>query len=189
MSNKKYARRYYLKHRKEIIETYKEWYQRHKEKAKEYRKKWEKEHPNYRKEYEEKHKEYLKEYRRKWREKNKGKIAKQSKVRGRKYRQTDKYKETSQRYRERNRDKINAYYRRYLLHRKWRFIILLGGSCKNCPIKATKNNVCIFDFHHVDRDSKEHKNDWLYKGFEQKINGGKIELLCSNCHRLEHYRK
>lgn len=51
------------------------------------------------------------------------------------------------------------------------------------------NNMCIFDFHHVDETIKEHKRDWIRKGFEKKIKEGKIELLCSNCHRIKHFGK
>lgn len=55
-------------------------------------------------------------------------------------------------------------------------------------IKTLINNICIFDFHHINSKDKEGNRDWLRKGFEQKIRDGKIELLCSNYQRMKCYK-
>ena len=66
----------------------------------------------------------------------------------------------------------------------------LGNKCAKCGIKVTDDNLCIFDFHHpeplkkpmherIGRESPDNKN------FEIE----KVILLCSNCHKIEHYNK
>ena len=67
-------------------------------------------------------------------------------------------------------------------------VSLLGGKCNRCGF--TNDNLSVFDFHHKDPELKEHhigrhllkRKNW--KDIEPEIL--KCELLCANCHRLEH---
>lgn len=79
---------------------------------------------------------------------------------------------------------------------KWKYIGLLGGRCLNhkinfdCELIATKENMCIFDFHHPEPIKKSGNNrrgceNPSSKNFDLK----KVIILCSNCHRLETKRQ
>lgn len=62
-----------------------------------------------------------------------------------------------------------------------------GNCCAACDIKATEYNSVIFDFHHIDRATKDF--DIAKKRFSFDIVKEELDkciLLCSNCHRLEH---
>lgn len=64
-----------------------------------------------------------------------------------------------------------------------------GGKCVKCGIEYDGSNACIFDFHHVDPESKtNYEGKSLATLPEAKMieELGKCELLCSNCHRMEH---
>ena len=62
-----------------------------------------------------------------------------------------------------------------------------GGKCLHCSIEATIDNTIIFDFHHVDRSTKEFTIAKFRTNFSKlKDELDKCILLCSNCHRLEH---
>lgn len=67
------------------------------------------------------------------------------------------------------------------MKRKW--VRLLGGKCERCGYYK-----CLFtlEFHHINPEEKETEGEWRNKTFQQKIEEGKIELLCANCHREEH---
>ena len=137
---------------------------------------------------------YMKKYRKKYAEKNREKIREQRRKWYSEHKEEMKIYQKE--WRAKNKDKVkehcrvrNKRWRKKLTHRKWRYIILLGSSCKTCGIKAIKDNTCIFDFHHINKTDKEKVAEWKYKGFEQKIKEGKIELLCSNCHRLKHFKR
>ena len=65
---------------------------------------------------------------------------------------------------------------------------LLGGKCNRCNYK--NENLSVYDFHHKDPSMKEHQigrhllKKKYWKNIEPEIL--KCELLCANCHRLEH---
>lgn len=146
------------------------WRKQNPEKIKEYRKRLLEKNPNYDKEQYERHREYELQYKRDHRE--------QIRIQERKWRA-------------KNPEKVRRYYNQHLqnlIKLKREFIEMLGSKCQNpkCGIKATDSNLCIFDFHHINPEEKESKNESRTRGFKQKILDGKIKLLCANCHRLEH---
>lgn len=72
--------------------------------------------------------------------------------------------------------------RRYRL--KLRAIKLLGGKCNRC---GWSGNIAAFEFHHPNDDknfdlSRMWNKSW--KVMEAEVL--KCELLCSNCHKIEH---
>lgn len=62
-------------------------------------------------------------------------------------------------------------------------------KCNRCP---EDDPVCL-DFHHKDRSTKEAnltkalRENWTYERMQIEID--KCEILCSNCHRKEHYSR
>ena len=65
-----------------------------------------------------------------------------------------------------------------------------GNKCLDCLVKYDGTNSCIFDFHHINPKNKEF--EWTKM---RQINKTKLFLeldktvmLCSNCHRLRHYK-
>jgi hypothetical protein len=108
------------------------------------------------------HKEHLREYARKWREKNRiydnGRTALS---------------------RRRNTRKL----RRDIAK-------LLGNKCQRCGM----NDERTFNFHHKDKNGHEHRrgqgpNTAYYRSMIEMIKNspGSIELLCANCHAIEHW--
>ncbi len=66
---------------------------------------------------------------------------------------------------------------------------LAGAKCETCGLVATLENVAAFDFHH--RDPKEKSfgmssnyNRKSWQDLENEVK--KCNLLCKNCHALEH---
>jgi predicted HNH restriction endonuclease len=76
--------------------------------------------------------------------------------------------------------------RRLLKHN---IIIILGGKCQYCGIEYNGNNGCIFDTHHTNPKEKDFDINRIrnWKKIEQEIK--KCDLVCSNCHRLIHFKK
>lgn len=77
------------------------------------------------------------------------------------------------------------------MHRyQWTAIQSLGGECEGCGIKATEENMVIFDFHHIHKDTKvDNISNLLAKSKSLLIimeEASKCILFCSNCHRLHH---
>ena len=72
--------------------------------------------------------------------------------------------------------------------RKIEMIEYKGGKCSTC-----KNSFhwSIYDFHHLDKSTKEYSWDKMKSMSEEKCKKEleKCILLCSNCHRLEHYKE
>lgn len=82
------------------------------------------------------------------------------------------------------------HYKRYRsITRKLALIELLGGKCHSC--KQTYP-LPVFDFHHRDpitksfEVSKQLDNRTMIVLKEEAL---KCDLLCANCHRIQHFRK
>lgn len=77
------------------------------------------------------------------------------------------------------------------LRLKLALVAYLGGSCTKCPLEANIKSLDMFDFHHKNENkdfnisSTAHSNTWE----KLKEEADKCDLLCSNCHRLEHSNK
>lgn len=75
--------------------------------------------------------------------------------------------------------------RRFVLVKKI-LIKHLGGKCKKCKGQF---DLCCYDFHHKDEKSKVDQLAYLIgNGSIKRIadEAAKCELLCANCHRMEH---
>jgi len=93
-------------------------------------------------------------------------------------------REQKREWREKNRERYNELSRNWSERMRWKYIQELNGKCSKCRVVATKDNMIIFDFHHINPEEKESAHEYRSKKFDTS----KIKLLCSNCHRLEHYR-
>ena len=74
------------------------------------------------------------------------------------------------------------------IKRKKQYVELLGGECEHCHIRLNDSNYAIFDFHHIDPNTKEYS--WsklrLFSDSNIKEELSKCQLLCANCHILVH---
>ena len=65
-----------------------------------------------------------------------------------------------------------------------------GNECEDCNLLATRENYVVFDFHHLDPSTKEVSWQKLrlrsWTSIQEELD--KCVLLCSNCHRLRHYK-
>lgn len=69
---------------------------------------------------------------------------------------------------------------------KWQFVQLKGGKCMKCGIVATKENTCIFDFHHPKPIGKtKNKRRGKENPHSKNFAIDEVVLFCANCHRLE----
>ena len=62
--------------------------------------------------------------------------------------------------------------------------------CENCQLKIGDDNLTIFHFHHIDPETKSFKLSDVQMRKEcsqmQFEEADKCQLLCANCHLLEH---
>jgi hypothetical protein len=74
-------------------------------------------------------------------------------------------------------------------NRKIKFIQEKGSKCLDCGVSYPEYPYVIFDFHHLDPNTKD--VDWtkLRLRNEDKIREelDNCSLLCSNCHRMRHH--
>lgn len=70
--------------------------------------------------------------------------------------------------------------------RKLEAIHHLGNKCLKCGISYHHS---VYDFHHVDQSEKEYLISDVINLSKEKFWAeiDKCQLLCANCHRLEHY--
>ena len=85
-----------------------------------------------------------------------------------------------------NRTKCSGCYTKLRRYRtKAAAVKLKGGKCNRCDWKG---NIAAFQFHHIDPDDKDFSigmcanKSWKLIKAEIK----KCELLCANCHNIEH---
>ena len=119
-----------------------------------------------------KNKERIKKLNREYYKKNRKELIK--KAAEYKKRNKDKYKKYAKKYREKNKGKVWEWQKM----RTQTILNKLGRKCKRCGF----DNYIALQVHHKD-GSKERKRDWLKKNFDLS----KIEILCANCHTIEHY--
>lgn len=83
-------------------------------------------------------------------------------------------------YAKRNKSKV-AILTRNWVQRKRESIIQgkLGGKCIRCG----NDDIRVLEVNHKEVKTKRGRRDWYTRGFDLR----KVELLCANCHRIEHY--
>lgn len=89
----------------------------------------------------------------------------------------------------RNRQWANDRRRRIARQRKIKLIQRLGGQCDECGLEYSGKNGAVFEFHHVDPDTKLFGigSELSNKSFaELKAEADKCQLLCANCHQIGH---
>jgi hypothetical protein len=206
-----YMKKYCNTHREEILKKKREYRQTHKRRTKEYYKAHKEEIRAKSKLFRETHKEYEKQRHKKYYETHKEEILKK----GKEYRQNniEKIKERAKNYIKNNRKKYNAYQRIYQHKRmslirvrerekrrelkKW-VVDKLGRKCADCGLVSEYD--CLYDLHHINeeeswarRGRKENHISWFMSRElkrwqkENKIPES-IQLLCSNCHRIRHFK-
>lgn len=88
-------------------------------------------------------------------------------------------------YKDYNR-KMNEYMKERFIMLKKKAIAYKGGKCENC---CTVLPYPCYDFHHVNPEEKEFAWNRLrnqkWETVQRELD--KCQLLCANCHRLEHY--
>lgn len=77
------------------------------------------------------------------------------------------------------------------IERKKKYVRILGSECEHCHIELNDYNYSIFDFHHIDPNTKEYSWDKLKLFSDDRIMKelSKCKLLCANCHRILHSTK
>ena len=152
------------------------------------------ERKKYNRDYYLKHKETLLERQRIYRESNREIL----REKGREYvkRNSDAIKKYEEEHKE-SRLKIYKKYRsKHKLDRqlnKVKAILYKGGKCSICGLLYNGENGSVFDFHHIDTNTKDFD---ISKSFVQPslteeilLELDKCVVVCSNCHRQLHYNK
>lgn len=82
----------------------------------------------------------------------------------------------------------NLYHSNRVRDIKIKMIDYKGGECKKCNLQLEKSHYSVFDFHHLDPNEKDSNfkqiKSWKWDRIKEEID--KCELLCANCHRIEH---
>jgi len=93
-----------------------------------------------------------------------------------------KYKEQTKKWKEENRDKVNATIKARKEKNKAHLIEMLGGKCVGC---GTTQNL---QFDHIDRKQKSFTiGKMLESSLENKLipEAKKCQLLCKSCHQVK----
>ncbi len=70
--------------------------------------------------------------------------------------------------------------------KKAKLVKLLGGACRYCGYNLS---MAALDFHHKDSNKEKNISELLKSKYETvRQEAEKCTLLCSNCHREEHYK-
>ena len=170
-NRKEYLAEYRQKNKDKIKLKGAEYCQNHKDEIKVKNAEYRKSHKNERKEYYQKNKEKIK-------------------LKNAEDYQThkDEVKFKSIEYYQSHKDEINAKYRNIKIN----LIQVIGNKCQGdkCDIEYNGTNGAIFQFHHIDPKTKSFKlsgrNLSTHSWDEVLDEAKKCELLCANCHSLEH---
>lgn len=90
----------------------------------------------------------------------------------------EKDKENKKLYREKNTEKLALYTREYITKRKNEVKKTLGNKCGRCGFQ----DIRALHIHHRQAKTKTRRLDYMAKGYDLT----KIELVCANCHSIEH---
>ena len=88
----------------------------------------------------------------------------------------------------RNKDQRNEYMRRRRDKRKDILVEMHGDKCMDCGNTFHK---CAYDFHHLNEFEKKFEiAPALDRNWEKLLEeANKCVMICSNCHRVRHYRE
>lgn len=67
--------------------------------------------------------------------------------------------------------------------RKQEYVIRRGSKCYDCEGKYPD---CVYEFHHLDPESKEVNPSVAFKRPKWESELDKCVMLCANCHRIRH---
>lgn len=107
--------------------------------------------------------------------KNREKFLKKNKENYQKNKQ--RYKDNSKKWKKDNRLRYNELNRLWQEKRTIEIYNLLNNKCSRCGFTDTR----ALQIHH--KDEKLYKRDWFKLDFDLS----KVELLCANCHAINHY--
>src|SRR3989344_8419415 len=124
-----------------------------------------------------KNKERINKANREWYYKNRESVLKRLK----KWRSTHIEEDRARKkgYRIKNQEKLSIVTRDYIRNRKDEVKVKLGGKCGRCNFSDIK----ALQVHHKVPKTKTRRLDYLTKEY----NLDKVELVCANCHAIEHY--
>jgi hypothetical protein len=100
----------------------------------------------------------------------------------------EKCSERAKKYREENKEHIRDKQREAKRKRKLEAIQYLGGKCISCKEEF---HPAVYEFHHRDPKTKDRDpSKMLSLSWERVVKElDNCDLLCANCHRLEHHRE
>lgn len=82
-------------------------------------------------------------------------------------------------YNRKNRTKLSIWMRGYIQRKREEIIKKLGSKCCRCGL----NDIRALHINHKKVKTKTHRRDFMRKKFDLS----KVEILCANCHAIEHY--
>ncbi|MEK6881520.1 MAG: HNH endonuclease, partial [Nanoarchaeota archaeon] len=94
-------------------------------------------------------------------------------------RNKEKIAKNKKKYREKNKSMVSILIRNWKIRRKNEIKKKLGNRCKNCGFEDSR----ALQVNHKIVKTKEYREDYLVKDYDLN----KVELLCANCHAIEHY--
>lgn len=101
----------------------------------------------------------------------------------------EKRRKQNLRYYEKNKEKWTKYRKKQRKESKEFVHKARSGGCERCD----ENHPACLDFHHRNPDEKEfslrdvHSQKYSLERIQKEID--KCEVLCSNCHRKEHWKE
>jgi hypothetical protein len=132
----------------------------------------------YTKEYYQKNKEKIDKINRAWYYKNKQRVLDERKAD--RLARPEFYKEKKRKDYQKHKEKRNIKCREWGQTRKEEIKKILGDKCIKCGFDDKR----ALTIHHKEVKTKTRRLDYIVKGYDLS----KVELICANCHAIEHYK-
>lgn len=87
-------------------------------------------------------------------------------------------RESNRQYAKNNKEKVSVLTRKWVVEKKLEIIKKLGSVCRRCKFPDLR----ALQVHHKKEKTKTGRRDYLVKGYNLR----KVELICANCHAIEH---